>query len=68
MRSQFSRDGGKSWGGLATLRQGGRAPDLGYPRSVVRPDGKIVTVYYFNDDVHNERFIEAVIWDPGTAG
>jgi hypothetical protein len=33
---------------------------------VVRPDGKIVTVYYFNDDVHNERFIEAVIWDPGS--
>lgn len=68
MRSQFSRDGGKSWGGQATLRMGGRAPDLGYPRSVARPDGKIVTVYYFNDDVHNERFIEAVIWDPGTAG
>jgi hypothetical protein len=38
---------------------------LGYPRSIVRPDGQIVTVYYFNDGVHNERFLEAAIWDPG---
>ena len=29
-----------------------------------RPDGKVVTVYYFNDGPHNERFIEASIWDP----
>lgn len=64
MRARFSRDQGKSWGGEVSLREGGKAPDLGYPRSVVRPDGKIVTVYYFNDDVHNERFLEAVIWDP----
>ena len=66
MRARFSSDGGKSWGGETFLRRGGKAPDLGYPRSIVRPDGKIVTVYYFNDDVHNERFIEAAIWDPGT--
>jgi hypothetical protein len=66
MRTRFSGDGGKSWGGEVTLRKGGKAPDLGYPRSVVRPDGKILTVYYFNDDVHNERFIEAVIGDAGT--
>jgi hypothetical protein len=68
MRARFSPDGGKSWGGDVALRRDGKAPDLGYPRSVVRPDGKIVTVYYFNDDVHNERFLEAVIWNPGTPG
>jgi hypothetical protein len=67
MRARFSRDQGKRWGGEVSLREGGKAPDLGYPRSVVRPDGKIVTVYYFNDDIHNERFLEAVIWDPGTS-
>jgi hypothetical protein len=65
MRASFSSDGGKSWGAPVTLRDGGRAPDLGYPRSIVRPDGQIVTVYYFNDGVHNERFLEAAIWDPG---
>lgn len=67
MRARMSADGGRSWGDEIFLRRGGKAPDLGYPRSVVRADGNIVTVYYFNDDVHNERFIEAVIWDPGTA-
>jgi hypothetical protein len=66
MRARLSTDGGRTWGRDILLREGGKAPDLGYPRSVVRPDGKIVTVYYFNDDVHNERFIEAVIWDPGS--
>jgi hypothetical protein len=32
---------------------------------VVRPDGKIVTVYYFNDHKDQERYIAATIWDPG---
>jgi hypothetical protein len=67
MRARFSGDGGRTWGEDIFLRRDGNAPDLGYPRSVMRPDGKIVSVYYFNDDVHNERFIEAVIWDPGVA-
>jgi len=67
IRARFSLDGGRSWGAESFLRRDGKAPDLGYPRSVLRPDGKIVTVYYFNDEVHNERFLEAVLWDPGTA-
>jgi hypothetical protein len=67
IRARLSSDGGRSWGPEIFLRRGGKAPDLGYPRSAVRPDGKIVTVYYFNDDVHNERFIEAVVWVPGAA-
>jgi hypothetical protein len=32
----------------------------------MRPDGKVVTVYYFNDDSKKERFIGASIWDPHT--
>jgi hypothetical protein len=47
-----------------TIRDGGAAWDLGYVRSAERPDGKIATVYYFNDGPHNERFIEAAIWQP----
>ena len=66
MRARFTSDGGRSWSEDVFLRRGGKAPDLGYPRAVLRPDGKIVTVYYFNDDVHNERFLEAAVWDPGT--
>jgi hypothetical protein len=64
IRARFSRDEGKTWGEVLTIRDGGAAWDLGYPRSVQRPDGKIVTVYYFNDAPHNERFIAATIWDP----
>lgn len=44
--------------------------DLGYTRSVQRPDGRIVTVYYcvtvyyYNDDSSTERYIGATIWTP----
>jgi hypothetical protein len=30
---------------------------------VERADGKIVTVYYFNDQKEGERYIAATIWD-----
>ena len=49
------------------LRSDGGWWDLGYPRSVQRPDGKIVTVYYFNDHKDQVRYIAATIWDPGLA-
>ncbi|MGH9660638.1 MAG: sialidase family protein, partial [Bryobacteraceae bacterium] len=68
IRARLSGDVGRSWGEEILLRRDGKAPDLGYPRSVQRPDGNVVTVYYFNDEVHNERFLEAVIWDPGDPG
>lgn len=64
IRARISTDQGKTWGEEIRLRADGAAWDLGYTRSVQRPDGKIVTVYYFNDGPHNERFIEATIWDP----
>ena len=40
--------------------------DLGYTRTVERPDGKLVTVYYFNDGKESLRYIAATIWDPST--
>jgi hypothetical protein len=39
---------------------------IGYPRSVVRPDGKVVTVYAFHDRAGSRREIEATIWNPGS--
>jgi hypothetical protein len=47
------------------LRNDGGCWDLGYVRSVQRPDGKIVAVYYFNEAPDRERYIAATIWDPG---
>src|SRR5262249_11793123 len=64
IRARLSRDEGKTWGPIMTLRGGAPTWELGYTRSVQRSDGKIVTVYYFNDAPHNERFIAATIWDP----
>ena len=64
MRARISDDDGKTWGRVITLRKGIGNRDIGYPRMVQRPDGKLVTVYYFNDDPNVNSFIEAVIWDP----
>ena len=65
IRARLSRDSGKTWGDIITIREGGAAWDLGYTRSVQRPDGRIATVYYFNDAPLNERFTATTIWDPG---
>ena len=63
--AKLSPDQGRTWGPVITLRADAAAWDLGYPRSVQRPDGKVVTAYYYNDAPHSERFIAATIWDPG---
>ena len=64
MRAKMSRDGGRTWGDEVILRGDGGGRDLGYPRGVQRPDGKVVTVYYFNDDPQKTRYIVATIWNP----
>ncbi len=66
MRAKLSADLGKSWGPEIVLRDRGGGRDIGYPRTVQRPDGKIVTVYYFHDTPNGERYIAATIWDAGT--
>jgi photosystem II stability/assembly factor-like uncharacterized protein len=64
IRTVLSSDEGKTWSEPITLRQDGGTWDLGYTRSAVRPDGKVITVYYYNDRKDAERFIGATIWDP----
>jgi hypothetical protein len=65
IRARLSNDKGKTWTPDIILRNDGAAWDLGYVRTVQRPDGKIVTVYYFNDKSRKERYIAATIWDSG---
>ncbi|WP_209330446.1 sialidase family protein [Lunatimonas salinarum] len=63
--ARLSNDGGKSWSSDYVIRSDGASRDMGYPRVVQRPDGKLVILYYFND--HNsgpERYIGASIWEP----
>ncbi|MBM3726383.1 MAG: exo-alpha-sialidase [Acidobacteria bacterium] len=63
IRARISADEGKSWGDEIVLRADGGSRDLGYPRTVQRRDGKLVTAYYFNDANDKERYIGATIWE-----
>ncbi len=65
IRARLSDDNGDSWSDEIVLRSDGGAWDLGYTRTVQRPDGKLVTVYYFNEAKDKERYIGSTIWDPG---
>lgn len=67
IRARLSADGGKTWSDDMLLRGGAGAWDIGYSRTVQRPDGKIVTLYYWAAEPQKERTIEATIWDPGNA-
>ncbi len=64
--AKVSADEGYSWSSERILRAGGGSRDLGYPRTVVRADGRLVTAYYFNDrpDGNGERFIGVTVWQP----
>jgi hypothetical protein len=64
IRARLSADKGQSWSEEFILRDDAGCWDLGYPRSVRRPDGKILTAYYYNDHPDRERYIAATIWDP----
>lgn len=64
IRARLSSDLGGSWGEEIMLRSDGGGRDLGYPQMVQRPDGKVVTTYYFNDHPDQERYIAATIWQP----
>lgn len=63
IRFVVSENYGRSWSAPYTLRNDGGEPDLGYPRVVVRPDGKMVAIYYFNEANRPERYICASIFD-----
>ena len=68
IRARISPDDGKTWGNDYVLRNDGSGRDVGYPRVVQRPDGKIVAVYYFMDkQTGPERYIGASIWTPPAA-
>jgi hypothetical protein len=64
IRARTSRDQGKTWSDDIILRSDAVDWDLGYTRSVQRSDGRIVTVYYYNDARSPERYIGSTIWTP----
>jgi hypothetical protein len=62
IRARLSADRGKTWTAPISLRDDGDAADVGYVRSVLRPDGQVVAVYYYNDRKSPERYLAATIW------
>ncbi|MCA9040631.1 MAG: exo-alpha-sialidase [Planctomycetaceae bacterium] len=66
MQAKLSSDNGKTWSEPIVLHANGGGRDMGYPRSIQRPDGKIITTYYFYTEDDPYRKVYATIWDPGT--
>ena len=66
--ARISADAGRTWGEEILLRDDGDSWDLGYPRTVVRADGTLVTAYYFAAKQDRERTIEATLWKPPAPG
>ena len=64
IRAKISRDDGRTWGEEIILRSGGGDEDIGYTRNLLRPDGRLITFYYWNNDEKTEREIAATIWAP----
>ena len=76
VQAMFSRDGGETWSKKKRilLAWDGEHGDLGYPVSIQRPDGRIVTAYYIvygEKDSYGDKgvamknsFTKAVIWSP----
>jgi hypothetical protein len=68
IRARVSEDNGRTWSGEIVLRDDGGSTDLGYPRTHVRKDGRLVSVYYFNEIADRiqlnggVRHIVATIW------
>lgn len=64
LRAKISEDNGKSWGDEIILRSDSLSWDIGYVRSVQRPDGKVVSMYYYHTKKNPEQHIAATIWRP----
>ena len=70
IRARVSDDDGRTWGPELILRDDGGSWDLGYPRTALLGDGKVMSAYYMNradDDIQMDggvRHIAATIFRP----
>jgi len=66
---RFSSNEGRNWSDEIILRcEDGATTDVGYPRMIQRPDGKLVIIYYWNnarqEGAKPYRYIASTIFDP----
>jgi hypothetical protein len=71
IKGRYSSDNGRTWGQEFVIRtnfytgeDNQDMKDLGYPRLVQRPDGRLVAMYYWATKEHPEQHIAATIWRP----
>ncbi len=64
IRAKITQDNGQTWSRELILRSDAASWDIGYPRTILRPDGKCVTIYYYHTGNQNLRFIGCTIWNP----
>jgi hypothetical protein len=64
IRATFSHDRGETWdiGQEVQIRKDFLNHDIGYPESLQLPDGRILTVYYFN--LFGRYFLGQTFWKP----
>ena len=64
IRACFSSDNGKTWdiNTEVQLRNDFLNWDVGYPESLQMPDGRILTVYYYN--LFGKYFLGSTVWKP----
>ncbi len=63
--AKLSDDEGRTWGDSMTLVDDLISYDCGYPSSIQRTDGRIVTAYYANGSSNHSRYhMGTVIWSP----
>lgn len=68
IKARLSEDDGQTWGAEVVIRDDyyqchDNDHDLGYVSMVQRPDGKLVSIYYWATEEHPEQYIAATIWD-----
>lgn len=64
IRACFSTDNGETWDvrSEVQIRNDFLSWDIGYPESLQLPDGRILTVYYYN--IFGKYFIGSTAWKP----
>lgn len=67
IRGRVSDDEGMTWSDEFIIRNDGGSWDIGYPRMIQRPDGKLQVFYYYVDAERPERYIAYSIWSPPAA-
>jgi len=64
MRARISDDEGSTWTPRSSCATTASTAIFGYSRNAGAPDGRVLTIYYFNGPQASDRAIEGTFWTP----